>query len=143
MRVKAFIDANVLVAVLNKEFPEYTYAARVLSLASHDRFELFTSPLCLAIGFYFASKKSGEQKAKQKIALLHQHLSIASINQRALQQALTNPQVQDLEDGMQYYAAREVGCKCIVTANLDDYYFGELEVLSSEQFLMQKAVPII
>ena len=140
MRVKAFIDANVLVAVLNKEFPEYTYAARVLSLATKDRFELYTSPLCLAIAFYFASKKSGELKAKQKIQLLNQHLSIASINQRCIRQALANPAVNDLEDGFQYYAAEEVGCQCIVTANLEDYYFGQLEVLSSEQFLMQKAV---
>lgn len=139
MRVKAFLDANVLVSVLNKEFPEYTYAARVLSLASNDRFELFTSPLCLAIGFYFASKKSGEEKAKGKINLLNQHLSIATINQRAIQQALGNPQVHDLEDGFQYYAALEAGCQVIVTANLDDYYFGELEVLTSEQFLLQKA----
>ena len=138
MSVKAFIDANVLVSVLNKEFPDYTYTARVLSLASDDRFELFTSPLCLAIGFYFASKKSGEQKAKEKIAILNERLSIATINQRAIQQAINNPAVHDLEDGFQYYAAKEAGCVCIVTANLDDYYFGELEILDAEQFLMQK-----
>ena len=139
MRVKAFLDANVLISVLNKEFPEYTYAARVLSLASNDRFELFTSPLCLAIGFYFASKKSGQPKAKEKINLLNEHLSIATVNQRAIQQAFGNPQVHDLEDGFQYYAALEAGCRVIVTANLEDYHFGKLAVLTSEQFLLQIA----
>jgi len=140
MKVKAFLDASVLVAVLNKEFPEYTYAARVLSLANKDQFELYTSPLCLAIAFYFASKKSGDLKAKKKIQLLNEHLSLAGINQRAVQQAIANPEINDLEDGFQYYAAVEAGCQCIVTANLQDFYFGRLEVLTSEQFILQKAV---
>lgn len=140
MRVKAFLDANVLVSVLNKELPEYNYAARVLSLATNDRFELFTSSLCLAIGFYFSSKKSGQALARKKVSLLTDHLSIASINQSAVSLAIKDRKVHDLEDGFQNYAAQEAGCECIITANLKDYYFSELEVLTCEEFLMRKVV---
>ena len=133
--LKAFVDANVIVSVLNKEYPIFTYSSRVLSSASLKGVELYTSPLCLAIGFYFATKKSGRQMAKQKLSLMNEHLSIARIDKTAVDKALLDPKVEDVEDGFQYYAAVEAGCKCIVTENLDDFYFSEIPVLSSEQFL--------
>lgn len=133
--VRAFIDANVLVSVLNKEYPLFTHSSRVLSLSDKDGFELYTSSLCLAIGFYFSSKKSGQKLAKRKIELLSNHLCIAPIQNSAIKEALANPKVNDLEDGFQNYAAKEAGCSCLITENATDFYFSELEVLSSEQFL--------
>ena len=133
--VKAFVDANVLVSVLNKEYPLFTYSARVLSLAERNEFELFTSSLCLAIGFYFASKKCGEVEAKRKIQLLCSHLSIAQIDENAVRNALNNAKINDIEDGFQYYAAVEAGCNCLITENLSDYHFAEIPVYSSEVFL--------
>ena len=135
--MKAFIDANVLVSVLNKEYPLFTHSSRVLSLADHPAFELYTSSLCLAIAFYFSTKKSGEPLAKKKIALLAEKLHLAVINQNAVNQAITNPKVNDLEDGFQYYAAQAHGCTCIVTEDIDDFYFAEMKVLGSEAFLNQ------
>tara|TARA_R110001599_G_scaffold107142_1_gene269254 strand:- start:2382 stop:2807 length:426 start_codon:yes stop_codon:yes gene_type:complete len=133
--VTAFVDANVLVSVLNKEYPLFTYSSRVLSVAEQNGFKLFTSSLCLAIGFYFASKKCGEVEAKRKIQLLCNHLSIAQIDENAVKSALSNPKVNDIEDGFQYYAAVEAGCNCLITENLSDYYFSEMPVFSSEGFL--------
>lgn len=133
--VRAFIDANVLVSVLNKEYPLFTHSSRVLSLSDKEGFELYTSSLCLTIGFYFSSKKSGQKLAKRKIELLSKHLFIAPIQSSAVKEALANPKVNDLEDGFQNYAASDAGCGCIITENVSDFYFSELEVLSSEQFL--------
>ena len=56
--MRIFLDANVLVSVLNKEYPLFTYSSRILSLADHKGYEVFTSPLCLTIAFYFAEKKN-------------------------------------------------------------------------------------
>ncbi|MEI9958643.1 MAG: PIN domain-containing protein [Ferruginibacter sp.] len=68
--MRIFLDANILVSVLNKEYPLFTYAARIVSLADNKKFTVYTSPVCLAIAFYFAEKKCGTQLAKQKIKLL-------------------------------------------------------------------------
>jgi predicted nucleic acid-binding protein len=62
--MKIFLDANILISVLNKEYPLFTYSSRILSLADDKRFQVFTSPVCLAIAFYFAEKKSGSALAK-------------------------------------------------------------------------------
>ena len=64
---RIFLDANVLVTVLCNEYPRFTACARLLSLADDPRFEVYTSPLCLAIGAYFAEKKSGRKMAREKI----------------------------------------------------------------------------
>jgi predicted nucleic acid-binding protein len=64
--MKFFLDANILVSVLNKEYPLFTYSSRILSLADDKRFQVFTSSVCLAIAFYFSEKKSGSTVAKKK-----------------------------------------------------------------------------
>ena len=88
--MKVFIDANVLIAVLNKEYPLFSHAARVLSLGARKDFTLVTSPLCLAISFYFAEKKSGTGLARTKIGLLVSHLEIAGTDGDIVAKAVTD-----------------------------------------------------
>jgi predicted nucleic acid-binding protein len=133
--MRFFLDANVLISVLNKEYPAFPYTSRVLSLADNRRFKIYTSPLCLAIAFYFAEKKHGAILAKSKIDLLAQKISIAGCGAKETVSALQNKKIHDFEDGLQYYAAANSGCSCIVTADADDFYFSELEVLDAEFFL--------
>ena len=133
--MKVFIDANILVSVLNKEYPVFTYSSRVLSLTDSTKFQLYTSPLCLAIAFYFSAKKSGEKLAKKKISILAERILPASISQSSVQKAFANPKVNDLEDGFQYYAALENKCTCIITEDRNDFYFSEIGVLGAEAFL--------
>lgn len=132
--MRVFLDANILVSVLNKEYPVFSYSARILSLASHKKFELVTSPLCLAIAFYFAEKKHRTIKAKEKIGLLCDHIEVTSNSKEGVSKSLNNPAVHDFEDGLEYYVARESNCNYIVTEDISDFYFSDLEVLTSENF---------
>jgi len=132
--VKVFLDANVLVSVLNKEYPVFTYSSRVLSLIDHPKYHLYTSPLCLAIAFYFAEKKSGTLEARRKMDLLAQKLNFTVVGPKTVSDVLKNKKIHDLEDGLEYYSALESGCKYIITEDLNDFYFSELEVLTSRAF---------
>ena len=132
--MKIFIDANIIVSVLNKEYPSFPHTSRILSLGSTGRFQLFTSPLCLAIAFYFAGKKVSQPAAKEKIHLLSQNMSITEVSSITVKSALENPAVKDFEDGLQYYSAVAAGCQCIVTDDHNDFYFSQLEVLGSSAF---------
>jgi len=135
--MKLFLDANILVSVLNKEYPVFTYSSRILSLADNKKFEIFTSPICLAIAFYFAEKKSGNAIAKRKIEILANKLSIAESNQLTVRKATKNKQIHDFEDGLEYYSAVQSNCKCIITEDQNDFYFSEIEVLNSKDFLVK------
>jgi predicted nucleic acid-binding protein len=136
--MKIFLDANVLVSVLNKEYPQFPYAARVLSLIDNPEFEVFTSPVCLAIAFYFSEKKSGRAKAKEKIKSLASRISITLIDNAVVQKASSDKSIDDFEDGMQYYGALQSGCKCIITDNVRDFHFAKIEVQSPQQFLGER-----
>ncbi len=138
--MKVFVDANVLVSVLNKEYPLFTQSARILSLAGSKNFEIYTSPICLAIAFYFAEKKFKAVKAKEKIAILCEHIKIAEATNFSVQKALKNKSVLDFEDGLEYYAAEENKCNCIVTENISDFHFAKIEVLNCNQFFLKYMV---
>jgi len=133
--MKIFLDANILVAVLNKEYPLFSCASRILSLNKNKNFQLFTSPICLAIAFYFAEKKSGATLAGKKIALLVSNIHISPTNKEAVLKTISNRKVIDFEDRLEYYSALESGCQTIITEDKGDFYFSEIEVLSCQEFM--------
>jgi predicted nucleic acid-binding protein len=133
--MKVFLDANILVSVLNKEYPMFTYSARVLSLSENSKYEIYTSPICLAIAFYFAEKKSGRKEAKKKISLIVSKIKIAEADQKIVLQAAEDKSVDDFEDGLEYYSALKAGCKWIVTENTFDFHFSKMPVVTARQFL--------
>ena len=120
--------------MLNKEYPLFTFTSRIVSLGDHPQFEVFTSPICIAIAFYFAEKKYKNAVALQKIKILCAHIKIAEVTGTSVRKTLQNSSLRDPEDGMEYYAALENKCKCLITEDADDFYFSEIEVLSSEEF---------
>ena len=132
-----FVDANILVSVLNREYPVYNYSSRILSLANKTPYSLYTSPLNLAIAFYFAQKKCSNKLAKRKIDIIQQYLKITEMNSSTVKLALENKNSEDFEDGLQYYSALNSKCDCILTEDLNDYYFSEIEVLNSKDFMMK------
>lgn len=132
--MRIFLDANILVSVLNKEYPLFTTTSRIVSLADNAKFTVFTSPVCLAIAFYFAEKKHKSLLAKKKISILCDHIQIADANKSTVLQSLKNPAIHDFEDGLEYYSALENKCDCIITEDINDFYFSKIEVIRSEAF---------
>ena len=47
----------------------------------------------------------------------------------------TDEQIKDFEDGMQYYAAVNARCECIISEDKHDYYFSKIETLSARNFI--------
>jgi predicted nucleic acid-binding protein len=133
--MKIFLDANVLVAVVNKQYPLFSNAARIVSLAGQKGYEVFTSPVCLANAFYFAEKKSGTQQAKKKISILSQNIKVAPNLESGVTNTLSNSKISDFEVGLKYHAAKDAGCEVIVTEDSGDFWFSEIEVLDCEGFM--------
>ena len=133
--MRLFLDANILVSVLNKEYPLFSYAARILSLGNNNRFKVYTSPVCLAIAFYFAEKKHGTQAAKQKISLLANNIMITDVGTETVLSSLADKKVNDFEDGIEYYSAKKSKCEIIITEDIADFYFSEIEVLNTKDFI--------
>lgn len=133
--MKIFLDANILVSVLNKEYPLFSYSSRILSLIDNRRFTVFTSPICLAIAFYFAEKKSSAASAKKRISLLAEKIHITDTGKDVVLNAAKDPKVHDFEDGLEYYSAKKSQCDLIITEDVNDFYFSSIEVLCAKDFM--------
>ncbi|HLZ89992.1 MAG TPA: PIN domain-containing protein [Puia sp.] len=133
--MKVFVDANILVATVNKEYPLFPYTSRIMTLTTWKDFTIYTTPVCLAIAFYFAEKRYGTSSAKKRLQLLSFNVAIAPTTDQTVQSAFGDPAVMDFEDGLEYFAALEAGCTCIVTEDKDDFHFSRIEVLSSMEFV--------
>lgn len=66
--------------------------------------------------------------AKQKIGLLVRHIHIAGNSAASVNLALNNSNIYYFENGLEYSAALENGCRCIITEDIKDFYFAEIEV---------------
>lgn len=133
--MNVFLDANILVSVLNKEYPLFHHTSRILSLNNIKGFRIFTSPLCLAIAFYFAEKKHGRAIAKKKISLLVANISITTVDEDIVTRALQDKQASDFEDALEYYSAKQFNCKCIVTEDKGDFFYSSITVLNTDDFV--------
>ncbi|OPZ17583.1 MAG: hypothetical protein BWZ05_01317 [Bacteroidetes bacterium ADurb.BinA245] len=139
--MRIFLDANILVAVLNKEYPVFTFAARIMSLADKPGYKIYTSPVCLAIAFYFSEKKSGRKTAKEKIKTLVSHIGIVETGADEVLQTIANKKITDFEYGLEYYAARASKCEVIITEDVTDYFFAEIDVQTSAGFFEKYLKP--
>jgi len=133
--MKIFLDANILIAVCNKEYPLFPFAARILSLVDKREHQLYTSPLCLAICYYFAEKKTGHVIAKQKMIRLAEKIKLTDHTPEDVKQVALNKKIHDFEDGLEYYSVIRHKCEVIITEDVDVFYFSDLPVLSAELFL--------
>ncbi|WP_158857953.1 type II toxin-antitoxin system VapC family toxin [Lunatibacter salilacus] len=133
--MKLFLDANILISVLNQEYPNFNYTSRILSLADRPSYQLFTSPICLAISFHFSEKKSGSKAAKWKMQLLSTKIGIAKVDHGVVTQAINDKRVIDFEYGMEYYSAIQEGCQLIITENASDFFYSVIPVMDSRQFI--------
>jgi len=137
--MKIFLDANVLISVVNQEYPLFSYSSRVLSLADDPKFQVYSSPLCLAITYYFAEKKSGNKMALKKLKILSEKLSMTTMDQKAVNNTVSNPKISDFEDGLEYYSAIDSGCSIIITQDSDDFYFSDILVTDCVGFVNEFA----
>ena len=133
--MKVFLDANILVTVLNKEYPLFSFASRIMSLQDDKRFSIYTSPVSLAIGFYFAEKKIGTDTALKKISMLASRILITSSGTAEVKLVIANKKILDLEVGLDYYSALNTGCEVIITEDTGDFHFAEINVLNCKQFI--------
>ena len=131
--MKIFLDANILIRVVNKEYPLFTFSSRIVSLGRHSSFEVYALPLCLAFTFYSAEKKN-KATARQKIKLLCDNIEITNLSSTIVDKVIKNNKINDFEVGLEYYSAIDSKCKCIITEDIDDFYFADIEILNAESF---------
>ena len=140
MNKEVFIAADIVLDLLCKREPFYSYAAEVFTMGDTGIIKLVTTPLVFANVFYILRKVLGIEKAKELLRKLRIMVGVVSLNDKVIDLAL-NSSFNDFEDGIQYFAAREQGIKLLLTRNVKDYKAADLIIQTPEEYL--KTVKVI
>jgi predicted nucleic acid-binding protein len=130
-----YIDVNVIVTIINHELGNVSDCVKILSLVDNANYTVCTSPITLAISYYFAEKKKGRDGAKNLIKVLSSKLQLIDNKNNHVTMALADNRINDFEDGLHFFAATDAQCKAIITYNKSDFYYSDIPVYSPREFL--------
>jgi len=131
---RVLIDLNLVLDVLQKREPFYAASAGVLACAETGLVEGLVAAHTLTTLFYLVAKDQSAERARVTLTELLQFLSVAPVDQAAIEQALNLP-YPDFEDAVQMMAAVQAGAQYLVTRNVQDYRAGPLPVLQPAELL--------
>ena len=131
---KLFIDSDIILDLLAKREPHYTYASRLFTLIDKKEIIAFTSPLIIANLHYILRKMTSNASAKKSLRKLKTFVKILPIDEKVIEQSL-NSDFNDFEDAIQYFTSVNNGIKLLLTRNKRDYKKSKIPILTAEEFL--------
>jgi predicted nucleic acid-binding protein len=138
MRIRIFIDTNVMLDLLGERKPFYEPIAKIATLAEKEMLTMVVSPISFATANYFLSKFENPNIAKEKLRKFKIISEVCSLDERTVEKGL-NSSIKDFEDALQYFCATESNCKMIITRNGKDFRESLLPVMTADEFL--KSIP--
>jgi predicted nucleic acid-binding protein len=128
-----FIDSDILIDLLAKR-AHYYEALRLLSIVAEGKAKAFTTSLVIANVNYIITKFSNRQKSIKSIRTLRKNISILTMNENIIDEALVSS-FPDFEDSLQYFSALNQEVDFIVTRNKKDYSKGTIKVVTAGEYL--------
>ena len=131
---RIFIDTNVLVDLVLERKGFYQDARRLFNLCKERRITPYISSISVAIINYLLLKKYNKEKVKELLEIIYKLTEILPFHKRIISLAHYS-NFKDLEDGFQYFTAKENNIKVIITRNEKDFEVNDVSVVSPKQFL--------
>lgn len=131
---KIFLDTNFILDYFIRD--DYKSSSeRLLVLGRNSGFKFYISYLSVANIAYIMRKL--EQKELYGLLLdILAAFNVISNSSSQIKDAM-NHCASDFEDALQYEAAIDSRCDCIITRNKKDFYFADLPVYTADEFVMQ------
>jgi len=137
--MKVFLDANVLIDVVQNRTDFVVASSKVLQLGLDKECELCASDITFTTVSYYARKNRTTEQLYEVLQTLRDFIDIAPSGKIAIDWALQQKS-KDFEDAVQYYAALRSGAECIVSRNVRDYPYNEIPVFTPQEFLKEMGV---
>lgn len=129
---RIFLDTNFLIDFLFRE--DYFKISKLfLDRAESNGSRFYVSFLSVA-NMAYIGRKIPRQVLYNKLDLVCNSFTIVANYRTHLMNAL-RANAKDFEDALQYEAAMDAGCDCIITRNAKDFSFAEIPVLSAAEYL--------
>ena len=129
---KLFLDTNFIIDyLLREEFKNDSQ--QFLAEGSKRKCKFYNSFLSVANFAYIDRKLSTTELYRYLSALSNLFIIIPNTDSQI--KSAIDLQASDFEDALQYQAALDAGCECIITRNEKDFGFSQIPVSSASDFV--------
>mgnify|MGYP002624718931 CR=1 FL=1 len=132
--MKVFLDTNILIDVVARRAEFYEAANNIINLGIEGDVTLCVTPMSYATCVFIARKVLGYQGAMKVLQLLDKYIEVVAMTPTQCHEALF-ADMPDFEDMLQYKAAFDAGCACLVTRNGKHFPQDGIPILSPKEFL--------
>ena len=130
---KIFVDANIVLDLLEKREEFYKEAQELFTLSDKKNVKLYISALTLANVHYLLYKHL-KMKARKVLAKFKVLVDVLAVDDKILDLSLTSD-LKDFEDAIQYYTAIENDMDIIITRNKKDFKNLDIPILTAKEYL--------
>ena len=131
---RIFVDANVLVDLLTERRGFYDDAKKLFKLCKERKITPYISSVSIAIINYLLLKIYNEKKAREELEKFYRLTEILPFHKRIISLAHYS-NFKDLEDGFQYFTAKESNINVIITRNQKDFQVNDISIITPKQFI--------
>lgn len=132
--MKLLIDANILIDVLQKREPHFSFSALVWKMCEAKQVKGYVSALTFANLVYIMRKELTPDKTEEIINRLLLIFSLTELNAVDIQKA-AKLRWNDFEDALQSVAADRVNADYIITRNTADFEESKVAAISPSTFV--------
>jgi len=132
--MKILLDTNVVLDVLLERQPYYSASSKVFIFSSKNNIELFITSTIVTDLYYIISKLLSKKEAKDFLINLLEIVDVCGVDKSVILKSM-NSDFADLEDAVQYYAAKAENINAIITRNKKDFKLSTITVLTPVEFL--------
>lgn len=131
---QVFIEADVVLDVALARKPFVDASREVLAWAESGQIIACISSNSIANIYYILRKIGGDEKARNFITQILRYLMVIPTDSMAITKALPS-KFSDFEDAIQHFTALHHQCEIIITRNIQDYQYAEIEVMQPTLFV--------
>ena len=132
--MKVCIDTNSVLDLLLQRRNFLINAEKIFSLAYKGKIVLYFSAVSFVSVTYYLGKHTNKD-IKAVLEDLCKIVKILPFNQRIIENTL-HSNFKDIEDGYQYFTAKENNIRIMITRNVKDFLVDDISVVTPEEFLM-------
>ena len=131
---KIFVDTNILLDLLFQRRGFFLDAKRLFNNSKSRNIDIFISAISINTIYYLLQKKFTKEHSKHLLEYIYDITDILPFDENIIFLAHQSS-FKDLEDGFQYFTAKEHHIPFLITRNIKDFAVDDLSVLSPQQFL--------
>ena len=133
--MKILIDTNIIIDILQKREPFFTYSFLAVQKAISDEIECLLSASAATDIYYIMKRVLGSNnKARDELMYLSMMVNFTEVLGSDIQTALTSP-LSNFEDAVVDTIAARTGVSYILTRNVKDFDKSNVPAITPKEFL--------